>query len=87
VVLTLYACGAVAATRSAVEDGTSAGGSVRDVIERVAPGVRPARAAGRTEGAWFIAEHIRHTVHLMLHRSPRVLASAFDTRQAPVVVS
>jgi carbonic anhydrase len=84
VVLGHDACGAVAATRSAVEDGTPAGGYVRDVIERVTPSVLAARAAGRTEDADFIAEHIRHTVGLLLDRS-RVLAQAVEAGQAAVV--
>ncbi|MEU9010692.1 carbonic anhydrase [Streptomyces sp. NPDC048479] len=84
VVLGHEACGAVAAARSAIEDGTAAGGYVRDVIERVTPSVLAARAAGRTEDADFIAEHIRHTVDLLLDRS-RVLAGAVDTGRAAVV--
>ncbi|WP_405834427.1 carbonic anhydrase [Streptomyces sp. NBC_00105] len=84
VVLGHDACGAVAATRSAVESGAAAGGYVRDVIERVTPSVLAARAAGHTEDAEFIAEHIRHTVDLLLDRS-RVLAQAVDAGQAAVV--
>lgn len=84
VVLGHDACGAVAATRSAVEDGTAAGGYVRDVIERVTPSVLAARAAGHTDEADFIAEHIRHTVDLLLDRS-RVLAQAVDAGRVAVV--
>ncbi len=74
VVLGHDACGAVAATRAAVADGTTAGGYVRNVVEKVTPSVLAARAAGRTEDADFIAEHIRHTVDLLLERS-RALAA------------
>ncbi|MET7520674.1 carbonic anhydrase [Streptomyces sp. NPDC005480] len=84
VVLGHDACGAVAATRSAVEDGTAAGGYVRDVIERVTPSVLAARAAGHTEDEDFIAEHVRHTVDLLLDRS-RVLAEAVDAGRVAVV--
>ncbi|MFF5447099.1 carbonic anhydrase [Streptomyces sp. NPDC012888] len=84
VVLGHDACGAVAATRTAVEDGAAAGGYVRDVIERVTPSVLAARAAGHTEDGDFIAEHIRHTVDLLLDRS-RVLAQAVEGGQAAVV--
>ncbi|UYQ60685.1 carbonic anhydrase [Streptomyces peucetius] len=84
VVLGHDACGAVAATRSAVADGAAAGGYVRDVIERVTPSVLAARAAGHTEDADFIAEHIRHTVDLLLDRS-RVLAQAVEAGRAAVV--
>jgi hypothetical protein len=47
VVLGHDSCGAVAAARAAVADGTTARGYVRDVIERVMPSVLTARAAGR----------------------------------------
>ncbi|MFD7631391.1 carbonic anhydrase [Streptomyces sp. NPDC059851] len=84
VVLGHDACGAVAATRAAVEDGATAGGYVRDVIERVTPSVLAARAAGHTENADFIAEHIRHTVDLLLDRS-RLLAEAVEAGRVALV--
>ncbi|MEV4613145.1 carbonic anhydrase [Kitasatospora sp. NPDC049258] len=84
IVLGHDSCGAVAATRAAVQDGTTATGYVRDVIERVTPSVLAARAAGRTEDADFIAEHIRHTVDLLLDRS-RTLADAVAAGRAAVV--
>ncbi|MFE9423695.1 carbonic anhydrase [Kitasatospora sp. NPDC006697] len=84
VVLGHDACGAVAATRSAVEDGATAGGYVRDVIEKVTPSVLAARAAGRTEDQDFIAAHIEHTVDLLLDRS-RTLSEAVEAGRAAVV--
>ncbi|MGX8903845.1 carbonic anhydrase [Streptomyces netropsis] len=84
VVLGHDSCGAVAATRSAVRDGTTAGGYVRDVIERVTTSVLAAHAAGRTEEEDFIDEHIRHTVDLLLDRS-RTLAEAVAEGRAAVV--
>ena len=75
VVLGHDACGAVAASRAAVQDGVTAGGYVRDVVERVTPSVLAAQAAGHTEDQQFIDEHVRHTVDLLLERS-RVLADA-----------
>jgi carbonic anhydrase len=84
VVLGHDACGAVAATRAAVQDGTTAGGYVRDVVEKVTPSVLAARAAGHTEDADFIAEHVRHTIELLLDRS-RTLAEAVDAGQVAVV--
>ncbi|MEU7158581.1 carbonic anhydrase [Streptomyces chrestomyceticus] len=84
VVLGHDACGAVAATRAAVQDGTTAGGYVRDVIERVTPSVLAARAAGHTDNAEFIDEHIRRTVELLLERS-RSLAEAVEAGRVAVV--
>ncbi|MEU6478004.1 carbonic anhydrase [Streptomyces sp. NPDC047017] len=83
VVLGHDACGAVAAARAAVQDGAPAGGYVRDVVEKVTPSVLAARAAGHTEDADFIAEHVRHTVDLLLDRS-RTLAEAVEGGQVAV---
>ncbi|MFD5409362.1 carbonic anhydrase [Streptomyces nojiriensis] len=77
-------CGAVAATRAALTDGVSATGYVRDVIERVTPSVLAARAAGLTDEDDIIAEHIRHTVDLLLDRS-RVLADQVTAGRTAVV--
>ncbi|MCX5588975.1 carbonic anhydrase [Streptomyces erythrochromogenes] len=84
VVLGHDTCGAVAATRAALSDGVSATGYVRDVIERVTPSVLAARAAGLTDEDDIIAEHIRHTVDLLLDRS-RVLADQVAAGRAAVV--
>lgn len=84
VVLGHESCGAVAATRAAVEDGVTATGYVRDVIERVTPSVLAARAAGLTQDGDVIAEHVRHTVDLLLDRS-RALADQVKAGQTAVV--
>lgn len=84
VVLGHDSCGAVAATRAALTDGVAATGYVRDVIERVTPSVLAARAAGLTQEDDIIAEHIRHTVDLLLDRS-RVLADQFTAGRTAVV--
>lgn len=75
VVLGHDSCGAVAAACSALENGQTPGGFVRDVVERVTPSVLAARAAGRETAEEILAEHIEHTVDLLLERS-RVLAEA-----------
>ncbi|MGW6979270.1 carbonic anhydrase [Streptomyces sp. NPDC054932] len=84
VVLGHDTCGAVAATRAALADGVMATGYVRDVIERVTPSVLAARAAGLSEDDDIIAEHIRHTVGLLLDRS-RVLADQIGAGRTAVV--
>ncbi|GAA4093399.1 MULTISPECIES: carbonic anhydrase [Streptomyces] len=84
VVLGHDACGAVAAARSAVRSGTTSAGYVQDVIERVTPSVLASQAAGHTEDEDFIAEHIRHSVSLLLDRS-RVLADAVEAGTTAVV--
>jgi carbonic anhydrase len=77
-------CGAVAAARAAVADGVAAPGYVSDVIQRVTPSVLAARAAGLTEEDEIIAEHIRHTVDLLLDRS-RLLSDQVTAGRVAVV--
>ncbi|MDQ0687192.1 carbonic anhydrase [Streptomyces achromogenes] len=77
-------CGAVAAACSALKDGQTPGGFVRDVVERVTPSVLAARAAGRESAEEILAEHIEHTVDLLLERS-RVLAEAVAEGRLGVV--
>jgi carbonic anhydrase len=84
VVLGHDSCGAVGAACAALEDGMAPAGYVRDVVERVTPSVLAARAAGRVEADEILAEHIRHTVDLLLDRS-RVLAERVDAGRAAVV--
>ncbi|MFB8025532.1 carbonic anhydrase [Streptomyces sp. NPDC056465] len=84
VVLGHDSCGAVAAACSALEDGQTPGGFVRDVVERVTPSVLAARAAGRETAEEILAEHIEHTVDLLLERS-RVLAERVAAGRLGVV--
>jgi carbonic anhydrase len=84
VILGHDACGAVAATRAAVDGGATADGFVRDVVERVTPSVLAARAAGASTDADFIAEHVRATVDLLTDRS-RVLADQVAAGRTAVV--
>ena len=84
VVLGHDSCGAVAAARAAVADGTAADGYVRDVIERVTPSILASRAAGHTQDADFITDHVRSSVDLLLERS-RALGDAVTAGRTAVV--
>ncbi|MFE7245042.1 carbonic anhydrase [Streptomyces sp. NPDC057580] len=84
VVLGHDSCGAVAAACSAMENGQTPGGFVRDVVERVTPSVLAARAAGRETAQEILVEHIEHTVDLLLERS-RVLAERVAAGRLGVV--
>ncbi|WNO76916.1 carbonic anhydrase [Streptomyces sp. AM8-1-1] len=84
VVLGHDSCGAVGAACDALENGVTPAGYIRDVVERVTPSVLAARAAGQVEPEEILAEHIRHTVDLLLDRS-RVLAEKVAAGQAAVV--
>ncbi|GAA1949160.1 carbonic anhydrase [Amycolatopsis minnesotensis] len=83
VVLGHDSCGAVAATRTALTEGIGTAGFVRDVIERVTPSVLSARAAGLTSDEDIVAEHIRHTVDLLVNRS-KVLADQIEAGRTAV---
>ncbi|RSD09192.1 carbonic anhydrase [Amycolatopsis eburnea] len=84
VVLGHDSCGAVGAASAALADGVTPGGYIRDVVERVTPSVLAARAAGRVAPDEVLAEHVRHTVDLLLERS-RVLADGVDAGRVAVV--
>ncbi|MFF4498639.1 carbonic anhydrase [Streptomyces sp. NPDC001546] len=87
VVLGHDSCGAVAAACSALEDGQTPGGFVRDVVERVTPSVLAARAAGRETAEEILAEHIEHTVDLLLERSRLLAERVADGRLGVVGLS
>ncbi|MFE9812593.1 carbonic anhydrase [Streptomyces sp. NPDC005548] len=84
VVLGHDSCGAVAAARAAVEDGTQVSGYIRDIVERVTPSVLAARADGLTTDQDVIDRHIQHTVDVLLERS-RVLADQVAAGHTGVV--
>ncbi|WP_067177814.1 carbonic anhydrase [Microtetraspora niveoalba] len=84
VVLGHDSCGAVAATRAALEEGPAPGGYVRDIVERVTPSVLAARAAGLSRPDDIVDEHIRNTVDLLTDRS-RVLAEGVAAGRVAVV--
>ncbi|GLX23205.1 MULTISPECIES: carbonic anhydrase [Streptomyces] len=84
VVLGHDSCGAIAAARAAADGGKVPGGFVRDVVERVTPSVLSARAAGRDQDDEILAEHIQHTVDLLLERS-RVLSERVAAGRLGVV--
>lgn len=77
-------CGAVGAACAALDEGMAPAGYVRDVVERVTSSVLTARAAGLVQADQVLAEHIKHTVDLLLDRS-RVLAERVAAGQAAVV--
>lgn len=84
VVLGHDSCGAIAAACAAADGGRVPGGFVRDVVERVTPSVLAARAAGRDQADEILAEHIEHTVDLLLERS-RALAERVAAGRLGVV--
>jgi carbonic anhydrase len=69
VILGHDSCGAVSATVDAVRDGVLPGGYIRDIVERVTPSVLAARKAGMSTADEVEAEHVRHTMRLLIERS------------------
>lgn len=84
VVLSHTACGAIAATLSAVESGDIPGGFLRDLVERVSPSILTARRAGLTGRDAIGQEHLRHTTQLIAERSALIARRITDGSLAVV---
>jgi carbonic anhydrase len=84
VVLGHDSCGAVAAARAGLRDGPTAGGYVRDVLERVTPSVIAAQVAGLVEEDQIIDQHVRSTVELLMDRS-RILSDCVTSGRVAVL--
>ncbi|WP_275460880.1 carbonic anhydrase [Streptomyces noursei] len=87
VVLGHDSCGAIGAACAALETGVTPAGYIRDVVERVTPSVLAARAAGRVRPGEILAEHVGHTVDLLLNRSRALAQRVADGRAAVVGLS
>lgn len=87
VVLGHDSCGAIGAACAALETGVTPAGYLRDVVERVTPSVLAARAAGRVRPGEILAEHVGHTVDLLLNRSRALAQRVADGRAAVVGLS
>ncbi|HEX2704590.1 MAG TPA: carbonic anhydrase [Candidatus Lustribacter sp.] len=84
VVLGHDSCGAVSATKDAVDTGVMPRGYIRDIVERVTPSVLSATRAGRTSIEEIETEHVRHTVRLLVERSHVVAERVHQGRLAIV---
>jgi carbonic anhydrase len=65
-------CGAIAAALDSLRTGSSPGGYVRDVVDRVTLGVLRVREKAQEDPEIAVEEHIRYTVDLLVERSPLV---------------
>ncbi|MGD9621786.1 MAG: carbonic anhydrase [Mycolicibacterium sp.] len=72
VVLGHNSCGAVAATLSALDEGSVPGGYVRDVVERVMPSILLGRRDGLSRVDEFEARHVTETGKQLLSRSTAI---------------
>jgi carbonic anhydrase len=84
VILGHDSCGAVSATVDAVKSGTMPGGYIRDIVERVIPSVLAAHRAGMRSADEIEAEHVRHTLRLLVERSS-LIADRIATGRLAIV--
>ena len=84
VILGHDSCGAVSAAVQAVRDGVLPGGYIRDIVEHITPSVLAARQAGMSTADEIEAEHVRHTLSLLIERS-RLIADGVANGQLAVV--
>jgi carbonic anhydrase len=84
VVLGHDSCGAVSATKSAVETGQMPVGFMRDLVERITPSVLTSLRNGETEVNDMVVEHVKQTSQRLVDSS-RVISDAIDTGRAAVI--
>ena len=84
VILGHDSCGAVTATKSAVETGSMPGGFIRDLVERITPSVLTSIRNDKHEVNDMVVEHVRQTAH-RLADSSRVISDAIQEGRAAVV--
>lgn len=82
VVLGHDSCGAVSAAIESFRSGAMPRGYIRDVVERVTPSVLSSHRDGSTSTDDVEAEHVRHTIHLIVERSTLLAERVADGRLA-----
>ncbi|HET6268773.1 MAG TPA: carbonic anhydrase [Arthrobacter sp.] len=84
VVLGHDSCGAVIATKSAVDTGQMPVGFIRDLVERITPSVLTARRNGQEDVNDMVVEHVKQTSQRLVDSS-RVISAAIDSGRAAVI--
>lgn len=84
VILGHDSCGAVKATKNAVETGEMPVGFIRSLVERITPSVLTAVRNKQTDVNDMVVEHVKQTAH-RLADSSRVISAAIDDGRAAVV--
>jgi len=77
-------CGAVTATKEAVDSGDMPGGYIRNLVERITPSVLNSLRHGNHEVNDMVVEHTRQTADRLVERSPSIKA-AIDAGRTAVV--
>jgi carbonic anhydrase len=84
VVLGHDSCGAVSATKTAVETGQMPVGFIRDLVERITPSVLTSLRNDKTEVNDMVVEHVKQTSHRLVDSS-RVISDAIGNGRAAVI--
>ncbi|AMB39763.1 carbonic anhydrase [Arthrobacter sp. TES] len=77
-------CGAVTATKGAVETGEMPPGFIRDLVERITPSVLTAKRNGQEEVNDMVVEHVKQTAQ-RLADSSRVISDAIEEGRVAVI--
>src|SRR5215475_11039572 len=73
-------CGAITAALDAVRNGSTPGGFIRDVVERVMLSVLAVREQALVDSDVAVEEHVRYTVELLAERSALIAARLAEGR-------
>ncbi|GAB5076882.1 carbonic anhydrase [Arthrobacter sp. AD-310] len=84
VILGHDSCGAVSATKSAVETGQMPTGFIRDLVERITPSVLTSLRNDETEVNDMVVEHVKQTSQ-RLADSSRVISDAIEEGRTAVI--
>lgn len=84
VVLGHDSCGAVSATKSAVDTGNMPVGFMRDLVERITPSVLTSMRNGEHEVNDMVVEHVKQTSQRLVDSS-RVISAAIENGRAAVI--
>ncbi|WP_426998616.1 carbonic anhydrase [Pseudarthrobacter sp. N5] len=84
VVLGHDSCGAVSATKIAVETGLMPVGFMRDLVERITPSVLTSLRNGQHEVNDMVVEHVKQTSQRLVDSS-RVISAAIENGRAAVI--
>lgn len=84
VILGHDSCGAVSATKSAVETGEMPSGFIRDLVERITPSVLTSLRNDETEVNEMVVEHVKQTSQRLVDSS-RVISDAIGSGRTAVI--
>ena len=84
VILGHDSCGAVTATKSAVETGEMPTGFIRDLVERITPSVLTSLRNGQPEVNDMVVEHVKQTSQRLVDSS-RVISDAIEEGRTAVI--